>query len=163
MKRRARLLILIIALPALSGCVGQANQNLSAKACPDLTKVVEAFYAANDASQFATSAQYLTDDVVLVTWSEGANGHHMIFHSAIGKDQVKNLLGKPGLKRTADQPDLPNFTMQEVRASPSKVTFKLIPDRLRNDNRPENFYIVEAFFSGCQIEILKVVERITWL
>jgi len=154
---------MIIIMATLSGCAGQANQNQSAKACPDLTKIIEAFYAANDASQFATSVQYLTDDVVLVTWAEGANGHHMIFHSAIGKDQVRNLLGKPGLKRTADQPDLPNFTMQEVRVSPSKVTFKLMPDRLRRDNRPENFYIVEVFFSGCQIEILKVVERITWL
>ncbi len=163
MKRQALLLITIIVLATLSGCAGSANQNQSAQACPDLTKIVEAFYAANDGSQFETSVQYLTDDVVLITWAEGANGHHMIFDSAIGKDQVKNLLGKPGLKRTANQPDLPNFTMQEVRVSPSKVAFKLMPDRLGQDNRPRNFYTVEVFFSGCQIEILKVVERITWL
>ncbi len=163
MKRQALLLITIIVLATLSGCASPANENQTAKACPDLTKIVEAFYAANDASQFETSVQYLTDDVVLVTWAEGANGNHFIFDSAVGKEQVKNFLGKPGLKRTADQPDLPNYTMQEVQVSPSRVAFKLIPDRLSRDNRPENLYTVEAFFSGCQIEILKVVERVTWL
>jgi hypothetical protein len=87
----------------------------------------------------------------------------MAMYSAVGRDQVKDLAGQPGLKRTASQPDLPNFTMQAVKVSGIRVSFKLIPDRLHPNGRPYNPYYVEAFFSGCQIEILKVVERITWL
>jgi hypothetical protein len=133
------------------------------KPCSDGRKVVEAFYAANDASQFAASVEYLTDDVVLVTWAEGANGHHMRMESAVGKDQVKDFLGKPGMKRTADQPNMPNYAMQEIRLSEMKMSFKLLPDRHHPDNRPYNPFEVEVFFSGCHIEILKVVERVMWL
>jgi hypothetical protein len=163
MKIKTRWLLVVVVLATLSGCGGQINQNQSVTTCPDLRKVVEAFYAANDASQFATSLQYLTDDVALVTWAEGANGHHMIFSSTVGKNQIQEFLGRPGLKRTADQPDQPNFSIQEVQLSAGKMSFKLVPDRLDPENRPYNPYKVEVFFSGCQIEILKVVERITWL
>jgi hypothetical protein len=163
MTTRALVLNLVILMALLSGCVSRTKQNQSAKTCPDLRQVVEAFYAANDASQSATSLRYLTDDVVLVNWAEGANGRHMSFQSAVGQEQVKDFIAKPGLKRTADQPDLPNYTMQEVQLSDNKVSFKLVPDRLHPDKRPYNPFAVEVFFLGCRIEILKVVERVTWL
>jgi hypothetical protein len=163
MKTKALLLNMVILWATLSGCIGQINPSQSAQTCPDLTKVVEAFYAANDASQFATSLQYLTDDIAVVSWAEGANGHHMIFNSTVGKDQIEEFLNKPGLKRTAAQPGLPNYTMQAVQRSGVKVSFKLMPDRVHPDKRPYNPFYVEAFFSGCQIELLKVVERVTWL
>jgi hypothetical protein len=72
-------------------------------------------------------------------------------------------LNQPGLKRKADQANLPNYAMQDVQLSGLKVSFMLVPDRLDPNNRPINPYQVEAFFSGCQIEVLKVVERVTWL
>jgi hypothetical protein len=163
MKTKAILLNLVLLLATLSACGGQANQNQAGQTCPDLTKVVEAFYAANDASQFATSSQYLTDDVVLVEWAQGANGYHMGSFFAIGKGQIQSFLSQPGLKRKADQANLPNYAMQDVQLSGLKVSFMLVPDRLDPNNRPVNPYQVEAFFSGCQIEVLKVVERVTWL
>jgi hypothetical protein len=148
----------------LSACASPVNQTQSVKTCPDIKSVVEAFYAANDASQFATSMQYLTDDISLVTWAEGANGYHVSAHFAVGKNQILAFLGKPGLKRTSSGQNLPNFTMQEIQIAPSKMTFKLMADRLHpNSTRPYNHYLVEVFFSGCKIEVLKVVERVIWL
>jgi hypothetical protein len=40
----------------------------------DDKKVVEAFYAATEASKPVTSSPYLTDDIALIGWAEGANG-----------------------------------------------------------------------------------------
>ena len=163
MRTKTRWLCVAILLATLSGCGDPAHQNQSAQTCPDLKQVVEAFYAATDALKPATSSPYLTDDIALIGWAEGANGHHMTIFSAVGKDQVQSFLGKPGLKMSATQPNLPNYALQAVQQSGLKVTFKLIPDRLHPDNRPYNPYYGEAFFSGCQIEILKVVEHVTWL
>ena len=162
MHGKALLLSAVMLWMTLSACAGQGTQSPT-QSCPDLTKVVEAFYAANDASQFDASLQYLSDDIAVVTWAEGANGHHMIFSSTVGKDQIKEFLARPGLKRTASQPGLPNYTMQALQQAGVKVSFKLMPDRLHPDQRPYNPFEVEAFFSGCQIEVLKVVERVTWL
>jgi hypothetical protein len=53
--------------------------------------------------------------------------------------------------------------MQVLQISEGKMTFKLMPDRVHPNGRLYNHYLVEAFFSGCKIELLKVVERVTWL
>jgi len=164
MKTKTLLLNVLISLAMLTACGGSVTPIQSAKTCSDIQSVVEAFYAANDASQFTTSMQYLTDDISLVTWAEGANGYHVSAHFAVGKNQVLAFLGKPGLKRTSSGPNLPNYTMQEIQIVPSKMTFKLMADRLHpNSTRPYNHYLVEVFFSGCKIELLKVVERVIWL
>ncbi len=163
MRMRALCLNAILLWATLAACGSQSAQAQATKPCSDPQKVIEAFYAANDAGQFATSLQYLTDDITLFGWAEGANGRHMTIYVAVGGNQVQNFLAKPGLRRIQNQPNLPNYTMQDIQLSGLKVTFMLMPDRLHPNNRPYNHYSVEAFFSGCQIEILKVVERVTWL
>ncbi len=110
------LLLIVFILPAfLTACGGMSAQTQQTKNCPDMQSVVESFYAANDASEFETSMQYLTDDIALVTWAEGANGHHLSANFAVGKNQIVDFLDKPGLKRTSSSPDLPNFTIENVQ------------------------------------------------
>jgi hypothetical protein len=131
--------------------------------CADPLKVVDSFYAANNASRFDESLTYLTDDIAFVTWAEGANGHHMVANFAVGKDQIQDYLGKPGLKSTASGANLPNYSRTEVTQSGNKLSFKLNADRAHPDGRPYNSFVVELVFSGCKIEIIKLVERVAWL
>lgn len=163
MKTKTLLVNIFISLAMLVACSGQVTPSQSAKTCPDIQNVVEAFYASNDAAQYTQSLQYLTDDISLVTWAEGANGYHVSAKFAVGKNQILPFLEKPGLKRDINQPNWTNYTLQVVQVSEGKMTFKLMPDRLHPNGRPYNHYLVEAFFSGCKIELLKVVERVTWL
>jgi len=146
----------------LAGCT-RAGLPGSTAACRDLAQVAEAFYDANDDSRFEDSLALLTQDVAMVTWAEGANGHHMIANFTVGKDQILEYLPNPGLSRTARQPDRPNYRPDEMRVDGKTVTFMLWPDRKRPDGRSFNPYAVKMVFSGCQIEIIKVVERVTWL
>jgi hypothetical protein len=44
-----------------------------------------------------------------------------------------------------------------------EVRLRLNADRKHANGRLYNPYKVEAFLSGCKIEILKVVELVTWL
>src|SRR5512133_3760623 len=162
MKIRTLLLNALLILVMLTACGGQVTAIQPSKTC-DIKSVVEAFYASNDAAQYTQSLQYLTDDISLVTWGEGANGYHVSAKFAVGKNQLLPFLEKPGLKRAINQPNWPNYTMQEVQISSAKMTFKLMPDRKHPNGRPYNHYLVEVFFSGCKIELLKVVERVTWL
>lgn len=162
MKIKTLLLNILVSLAMLVACGGQVTPIQSAKTC-DVKSVVEAFYTSNDASQYAQSLQYLTDDISLVAWAEGANGYHVSAKFAVGKNQILPFLEKPGLKRAINQPNWTNYTMQVVQISDAKVTFKLMPDRAHPNGRPYNHYLVEAFFSSCKIELLKVVERVTWL
>ena len=163
MKIKTLLVNVFIVLAILSACGGQINQGQSAQTCADIKSVVEAFYAANDAAQYTQSLQYVTDDVAIITWADGANGYHMNMRSVVGNTHIQSFLEKPGLKRTSNGPNLPNYTMQEIQISEGKMSFKLLPDRLHPNKRPYNPYDVEVFFSGCKIELIKVVERVTWL
>jgi hypothetical protein len=163
MKIKTLLINAFIILAILTACGGQVSQAQSAEKCSDIQSVVEAFYASNDASQYAKSLQYLAYDVSLVTWGDGTNGDHVAANFAVGLTQIQAFLGKPGLKRTSNGPDLPNYTMQDIQLSDAKMTFMLIPDRHHPNGRPYNPYHVEIFFSGCKIELLKVVERVLWL
>ena len=176
MKKSPLLFVSILAMLVLTACsptglgkasIGSTPSSTSPAStpasCANPMQVIDAFYAANDASRFDESVSYLTDDVTLVTWAEGANGHHMTANFAVGKDDIREFLSHPGLRMKASQEGLPNYTRQEVQVTDGKVQFKLVPDRPHPDGRPYNPYAVEVVFSGCKIEMLKVVERVSWL
>lgn len=150
----------------LTACNTQTQNNQgkgNVEVCSDPIKVAKDFYAANDIGDLATGLKLLTDDVVLVSWAEGANGHHMTSNLAVGKDQVTGHLAEPGLRRIATGSGRPNFQMENWQVTGNIVRFELTPDRMRKDRRPFNPYSVEMILNGCQIEIIKVVERVTWL
>jgi hypothetical protein len=125
--------------------------------------VAEDFYTANDAGDYDASLGLLTDDVVLVTWATGANGYHMSARFAVGKNQVLEWLGEPGMRRVAVDPERPSFQEANQQWKGNTLRFELMPDRLRDNGRPFNHYSVELVFDGCRIEIIKLVERVTWL
>lgn len=157
-------IILLLAAWLLAGCTPAAGAAAATAAfCPNPMDIVRGFYDANDAGKLDASLAYLTDDVVLVSWAEGANGHHMSAKFTVGKDQISAVLGLPGLRRAQISPDLPNYTMAEMQAAGNVITFVLNPDRKHPDGRPYNPYRVEILLKGCKIEIIKVVERVTWL
>jgi hypothetical protein len=58
---------------------------------------------------------------------------------------------------------LPNYREEKRRQTGNVLRFDLTPDRIRPNGRPFNPYSVELVLSGCQIEIIKVIERVTWL
>ena len=159
---------LIILLASCS--VAQAQQKAMADAttpmpadCPDPASIVKTFYDANDASQFEASLALLADDATLDSWAQGINGHHMIQKHLVGKEQIRAVLGNPGLRRISDQPDHPIFHEADVQVSGNKVTFALQPDRAHPNGRPYNPYTVEIVFEGCKIKSLTVIERVMWL
>jgi hypothetical protein len=131
--------------------------------CRDQWKVAVDFYKANDAGEFGASLKLLTDDVVLVTWATGANGYHKSARFAVGKNQVLEWLGEPGMRRVAVNPERPNFQEANKQSAGNTLRFELMPDCLRENGRPFNHYSVELVFDGCKIEIIKLVERVTWL
>jgi hypothetical protein len=131
--------------------------------CPDPAPIVKAFYDANDASQFDASLALLADDATLDSWAQGINGHHMIQKHLVGKEQIRAVLGNPGLRRISDQPDRPIFHETDLQVSGNKVTFALQPDRVHPNGRPYNPYTVEIVFEGCKIKSLTVIERVMWL
>jgi hypothetical protein len=155
-------LILLLAA-ACTALPGRRQTNTGVELCRDPWKVVEDFYLANDAGDFDTSLKLLTDDVVLVTWAEGANGYHMSARFAVGKNQVLEWLDQPGLRRVAENPERPNFQEANQLLVGNTLRFELMPDRQRENGRPFNHYSVELVFDGCRIEIIKLVERVTWL
>lgn len=159
---KKRILFSVILLALLAGC-GPAPGLAAGQPCADPLGVVEAFYNANDAGDAAAALKLVTEDAALVFWAEGANGHHVSYDFAVGKDNLSAWLAKPGLRRAAAANDRPSFHMEKAQADGNVVRFMLMPDRLRENGRPFNHYAVEMVFNGCQIEIIKVVERVTWL
>ena len=81
----------------------------------------------------------------------------------MGKDQILSFLKKPGMRTKAVGEGQPNFSRDRLIVSPGKVQFMLEPDRKHPDGTPYNPYSVEVFFSGCKIEVIKLVERVVWL
>ena len=158
---------LIISILILTGCTAPPSTGqltpVTAGSCPDLMKVANAFYDSNDASHLDTSLSFLTDDVIMVFWAEGINGHYMDKKVVIGKDQMGSNLNQPGLHRKSGVPNLPNFKEDHIRQAGNQLIFNLTPDRNHPDGRPYNPYVIELVFSGCKIEIIKIVERITWV
>jgi hypothetical protein len=156
-----RILLCVSLILVLAGCApGPVS---SGGICQSMPAIAKAFYDANDAGQTDTSLSYLTEDVSLVFWAEGTNGHHVSQKFAVGKDQVALHLSEPGFRRTATQAGGPNFCETEISPVGNKLTFKLVPDRLHPNGRTYNPYVVELVFNRCKIEIIKVVERVTWL
>ena len=157
----------LISILGLTGCSAQPTPasltTVTVDTCPDLMKVAYAFYHSNDASQRDASLSYLTDDVAMVYWAEGANGHHMTQRLVVGKDQMGVNLDQPGLHLKSTGPDLPNYQPDHILQTGKQLTFHLTPDRTHPGGRPYNPYIVELIFSGCRIEIIKIVERVSWL
>ena len=156
----------MIVAALLAGCAAPAapaGEATAIPACRDPVQVVEAFYAANDAGQADAALKLATEDVALVFWAEGANGHHVSSNFAVGKDNLAAWLAKPGLRQTAVAADRPAFRMEKVTADGNVVRLMLMPDRLRENGRPFNHYAVEFVLNGCKIELIKVVERVTWL
>ncbi len=163
---KKRLLLVILFSSLLAACaapVSLEGEATAIPACRDPLRVVEAFYNANDAGDAAAALKLVTEDAALVFWAEGANGHHVSYDFAVGKDNLAAWLAKPGLRRAAAANDRPSFHMEKAQADGNVVRFMLMPDRLRENGRPFNHYAVEMVFNGCQIEIIKVVERVTWL
>jgi hypothetical protein len=131
--------------------------------CGDAWATAEAFYEASDAGDSESAVALLTDDVSLISWATGANGYHMSPEFSVGKQQVAIRLAEPGLRRLALDPSRPNFTIENRQQTGGVLRFQLLPDRLRDNGRPFNHYSVELVFNGCLIEIIKLVERVTWL
>jgi len=146
---------------AQSGAV--ADVTPTSAGCPDPASIVKAFYDANDAAQFDASLALLADDATLDSWAQGINGHHMVQKHLVGKDQIRAVLGNPGLRRNSDQPNSPIYHETGLQVSGNKVTFGLEPDRAHPDGRPYNPYTVEIVFEGCKIKSLTVIERVMWL
>ncbi len=162
------LAIFLAAILLVTACVPAAPAAPTAtptpaSACPDLNQVALDFYTANDAAQLVASLAYFTEDVIFVFWAEGINGHHMGQKVVIGKDQFAAELNDPGLHLKARGPDQPNFHQDTITRAGNQLTFHLTPDRAHPDGRPYDPYVVEMVFSGCRIEIIKIVERITWV
>ena len=155
---------LVISTLVLTSCSAvQAAQASTSSSCPDLMQIVNNFYAANDTSQLVPTLSYLTEDVIFVFWAEGINGHHMGLNTAIGKDQIVPFLTNPGLHLKARGPDLPNFSMDHIIKAGNQIVFNLTPDRTHANGRPYDPYVVTMVFSGCRIEIIKLIERVTWV
>ncbi len=154
----------------LASCsVAQAQQKAAADVtpmpaeCSDAAAIVKTFYDANDASKFDTSLALLADDATLDSWAQGINGHHMTTKHLVGKEQIRAVLGDPGLRHLSSQPDGPIFHETGLQVSGNKVTFALEPDRAHPNGRPYNPYTVEIVFEGCKIKSLTVIERVMWL
>src|SRR5512137_3200458 len=75
--------------------------------CPDEASIVKTFYDANDASKFDASLALLADDATLDSWAQGINGHHMSLKHLVGKEQIRAVLGDPGLRHISSQADGP--------------------------------------------------------
>ena len=168
-------------LAALAGCSAAGAQTILATAtptatprpqstgpaaaagCPDAMAVIKSLYDADSAGQFDTSLALFSDDATFASWSQGVNGHHMIEKHLTGKQQIRTVLGNPGLVRSSGTPNAPVFQQSEVTTSGNQVTFMLRPDRLRTNGKPYNPYQVQVIFEGCKIKSLTVIEMITWL
>jgi hypothetical protein len=87
----------------------------------------------------------------------------MIQKHLVGKEQIRAVLGNPGLRRVSGQPNSPIFHETDLQVSGNKVTFALEPDRVHPNGRPYNPYTVTVVFEGCKIKSLTVIERVMWL
>lgn len=165
-KRCTVVAFLILSALLAAGCIGLPGGGpaaLEGELCADPWAAVEAFYAANDAGDFDAALDLLSDDPALIAWAQGANGYHMSAHFAVGKGQIRERLGDDGLRIAVNHPERPNFSIQDRQAEGNTLRFELLPDRLRPDGRPFNHFAVEMVFKGCKIDIIKLVERVTWL
>jgi hypothetical protein len=158
---------LMVGVFLFTSCSGQPNPvqptTAVSPACPDLMQVTNAFYEANDSAQLVKSLSYFTEDVILVFWAEGINGHHMSQNVFIGKAQLGENFDHPGLHQKSTGPDSPNFKPDHVVQNGNQLFFNLTPDRTHADGRPYNPYVVEIIFSGCRMDMIKIVERVTWV
>jgi hypothetical protein len=155
---------LMIGVLLLTSCSAiQSAQASTSSSCSSLVQVVKDFYTANDTHQLVPTLSYLTEDVIFVFWAEGINGHHMGLNTAIGKDQIVPFLVNSGLHFKAIGPDLPNFSMDHLVQAGNQIVFNLTPDRTHTNGRPYDPYVVTMVFSGCRIEIIKLIERVTWV
>jgi ketosteroid isomerase-like protein len=170
MKKVGQIIFWIGLIISLAGCsVAQAQPKAAADGtpmpaeCSDAEAIVKTFYDANDAAKFDASLALLADDATLDSWAQGINGHHMTTKHLAGKEQIRAVLGNPGLRRVSDQPNSPIFHETGWQVSGNKVTFALEPDRAHPNGRPYNPYTVTVVFEGCKIKSLTVIERIMWL
>ncbi len=170
MRKVTYIVVWVSLMSLLASCsVAQAQQKAAADVtpmpadCPDAASIVKTFYDANDASKFDTSLALLADDATLDSWAQGINGHHMIQHHLVGKEQIRAVLGNSGLRHISSQPNGPIFHETDWQVSGNKVTFALEPDRAHPNGRPYNPYTVEIVFEGCKIKSLTVIERVMWL
>ncbi len=131
--------------------------------CADPAAIVKTFYNLNDQNRYDDSLAYLAYDATLLTWAEGANGHHMVVNALVGKDEIRPALERPGLRHTSGKPGDPVFHEEDETITGNLVTFMLRPDRLRPNGRQYNPYKVEAFFNNCKVISLTVIEYVTWL
>jgi hypothetical protein len=166
MQRYFLLWVMLAALISSSACqAGTPVPKTSAllPVCADQEKIITAFYDANQAGDFNKSLTYLTDDVVLISWAEGMNGRHLDQKSAVGKDYIGEYLGMDGLRWGSGRDPALRFKIEGLQKTGNQVFFRLMPDRLRPNGRQYNPYAVEIIFRGCQIELIKITERITWV
>jgi hypothetical protein len=166
---------LLVCLAACSAAGVQASSDTAAPAlptqtavpvitaCQDPMAVIKSLYDADAAGKFDTSLALFSDDAVFASWAQGVNGHHMSEQHLTGKQQIRAVLGKPGLVYTSGAPNAPIFKQGELTASGSQLNFTLRPDRLRPGGRPYNPYMVQVIFDGCKIKSLTVIELVTWL
>jgi hypothetical protein len=162
-----KIYFLLIVTMVLTGCSGQPvpvqATPTTASACPDLMKVANSFYAENDSARRNQTLSHLTEDVILVFWAEGINGHHMTQKVVIGKDQMAVSLEQPGLHLKSAGQELPNYLPDNISQVGNQLKFNLTPDRAHADGRPYNPFVIEIIFSGCRMDIIKIVERVTWV
>jgi hypothetical protein len=159
-------ILLLSLLFFLTGCLpANPSSQLPALAplCTTQMEVINAFFDANDAQNYGAALGYLTDDAVVIFWAEGINGHHMGLKLAAGPDQIRPLLAQDGLRRNTGSTDQPNFKIEGVQQTGNQVFLKLTPDPTHPDGRPYDPYVLEMIFKGCKIDIIKLVERVTWV
>ncbi|MDA8425799.1 MAG: hypothetical protein M0Z80_06635 [Treponema sp.] len=147
----------IAALLAIAGVV------LSCGPAHEERRVLAAFYDANDAGRFDLSLSMVSENVAFDSWAQAINGNHLGTRHLEGKEALRPYLGKRGLCRNFYGPDGPFYLLRSIRASGSKVSFELIPDRTTPSGRPYNIYRGEFTFEGGLIRAITMVEVIGWL
>ena len=151
------------AKPAAVPVLPSPTANPGVTGCVNALALVKTLYDSNSAGQFDTSLALFTDDATFASWAQGINDHHMSELQLAGKDQIRTVLGQPGLVYTSGAPDAPFFKQSEVAVSGNQLTFMFRPDRLRPNGRQYNPYKVQVIFNGCKIKSLTVIELVTWL
>ena len=131
--------------------------------CPYPLSVINAFYDANDAAQIEDSLEFFTDDAIIYMWATGAAGYKMAAKHYEGKEEIRHILGIPGMRRTIDEPDSPIYSMVAVEVADNTATFRFEPDRKRPNGKSYHAYRVTFTFDECKIASLEVIELVYWL